>query len=886
MRPTVFTALLLFFFSLTPVRADDRVLRFFDFDERAAGNVEDLPMHWSKVTGTGLPTYLQGRMVRGVGRSSPYSFRFDLNGGSLMYRYEGRDLPAHVGGRYRVEGFVKTTVLENARARITLQLLDQDFSPLPGSRVDSDVYASAAGTAADWQPLMAEIRAEDPRVAYVQIDLGLLQPNLYAARTLGDRTIFNQDVQGSAWFTDVLVSQIPELMLTPTRPGGIFAGGEEPGLRMSVNDRILGDLNASVEIRDAAGNLLHQQNGPITPNGPPSADPMSAAVNKGLWQQTIMAPAMPPGWYIATLKVTSGGKVVGERSTTLVQLADGRKTLNPDVRLGLSAIDVPPGLWGQLPDLVAGVNGGRLKLALWSPNNDVQTADADTFQNLLTRLDDIGIRPTACITGVPPMMAELVGGNDLDHLLKADPTIWQNSLKLLVARHATHLDRWQLGADGSDVFARNPKWQAFYQQVRGSISELVPQSDLAFPWPALYETDQSIPGEVALSIPTSVLPEQIPLYVNDLKERSSRTFSLGLVPLDRHRYGRDVYTRDYVQRIVWAFASEATRVDVPLPCRISDDGRRLEPDELYPVLRTLAFWLADAKYAGKVPVAEGVDGFLFDRNGTGIIMAWTSAMQAEGRGVTTRLNVPGDAKIINCFGMPVASVPAGPGMVDVQLSSLPILITPVDAGLARLRASAGFDKPLLESSFQSHTRKFRMVNTMNEPISGTVKLVGEEGWNFLPGAIGFALNPGETLEKEVGIEFPYSTAGGPHKVEAVISLSSQTMQKIRVPMQLRLGLSDIGMQSLVLRDGDDVIVQQLITNYGTKAANYTAFAVLAGQARQEKLVTSLGASRTVLKRFRFAGAAKGASPKTPLKVRTGLREIDGQRMLNDDLVLQ
>ena len=49
-----------------------------------------------------------------------------------------------------------------------------------------------------------------------------------------------------------------------------------------------------------------------------------------------------------------------------------------------------------------------------------------------------------------------------------------------------------------------------------------------------------------------------------------------------------------------------------------------------------------------------------------------------------------------------------------------------------------------------------------------------------------------------------------------------------VPISLTLGLSDVGMQSLAIREGDDVMVQQIITNYGEKAINYTGFAKLHG----------------------------------------------------------
>ena len=95
-----------------------RILRNFDFEERRLGNAEDLPMNWSKVEGPGLPHYVNGYLATDRARSGQYSFRFDLNGGSLIYRYDAGQLRVQPGAHYRVEGYVQTTPLPNAKARL------------------------------------------------------------------------------------------------------------------------------------------------------------------------------------------------------------------------------------------------------------------------------------------------------------------------------------------------------------------------------------------------------------------------------------------------------------------------------------------------------------------------------------------------------------------------------------------------------------------------------------------------------------------------------------------------------------------------------------------------------------------------------------------------
>jgi hypothetical protein len=79
-----------------------------------------------------------------------------------------------------------------------------------------------------------------------------------------------------------------------------------------------------------------------------------------------------------------------------------------------------------------------------------------------------------------------------------------------------------------------------------------------------------------------------------------------------------------------------------------------------------------------------------------------------------------------------------------------------------------------------------------------------------------------------------------------------------------------------------VIVQQMITNYGDRPIDYTAFAIFPGQARQERLVTNLGAGRTTVKKYRFADV----DPKAGRVVRSGVKEQVGTRILNEEVPIQ
>src|SRR5271170_4836234 len=91
-RLSIFMALMPFLLAGAPPDVS-RVLKSIDFEERRLGNMEDLPMHWSKVQGAGLPSYVNGKLSADAAHSGQWSFRFDLNGGSLIYRYDPREVP-------------------------------------------------------------------------------------------------------------------------------------------------------------------------------------------------------------------------------------------------------------------------------------------------------------------------------------------------------------------------------------------------------------------------------------------------------------------------------------------------------------------------------------------------------------------------------------------------------------------------------------------------------------------------------------------------------------------------------------------------------------------------------------------------------------------------
>ena len=57
-------------------------------------------------------------------------------------------------------------------------------------------------------------------------------------------------------------------------------------------------------------------------------------------------------------------------------------------------------------------------------------------------------------------------------------------------------------------------------------------------------------------------------------------------------------------------------------------------------------------------------------------------------------------------------------------------------------------------------RRIRFTNPYRQAIAGTFKLRGPAGWTINPPTHTFTLNPGETLDRELTLEFPYNSFAG------------------------------------------------------------------------------------------------------------------------------
>jgi hypothetical protein len=849
-----------------------RVLKTFDFEERRLGNQEDLPMNWSKVSGPGLPHYVHGKLANDQSHGGQWSFRFDLNGGGLIYRYQAGLLKVQAGTHYRIEGYCLTTPLRNARARITAWFADSYGRLIEGSARHSELYAASMPGDA-WKKLTLSLTADVPQADSLVIDLELLQPSQYTPASERAAKVLEQDYRGNVWWDDITISQVPVVAMRTDKPANVFRLNEPVRIAAVVSDRSTDDLTAKFIVLDAEGRQVYRR----------TSRPEVQTVRTSAGRQARMlveVPTLPPGWYRAWLIMTSGGLRLQSASLAFVVLADSAKSAPGDGRFGVVATQLPFDSLAQLPAILPMLSAGRVKLAVWSDQGGVDSSNDAQFDRVLTGLGIAQITPSACLLSPPMKLADKLKGTGWPGVLKLKNEEWQSELAFLVSRYANHIEQWQLGPDDDTDFVSNPAARTVYDRVYKEFSQLIADPELAMPWPAWYELAPNAPSTIAFCVPTSVLPSQMPLYLKDLKRKSDRSISVSLQPLDRAKYGLQTQVRDLSQRIIYALAAGSTRIDVPAPLSAtsSEAGVRIDPDPLFMVERTIFSTLSGAKYKGRIEFGSGIQSFLFDRGGEGILVMWTKG-DSEGL-KSLPINIGLRPVCIDLWGnaTPLLRPSSDPSAkLPVGVGTMPIFLVDIDGPQAQFRAGVTIDNALLESSFRPHARHIRFSNTYNKPISGTLFFRAPAGWILTPASCAFTLNPGEASDQLVEFEFPYNAVAGLNSLQCEFTLEGEKNANFVVPLTLRLGLSDVGMRTIAFRDGREIYVEQTITNYGERPISYAAWAMYPDEPRQERLVMSLEPGSTTVRRYRFSNVSQD---KIGL-VRVGIKELEGSRILND-----
>jgi len=849
--------------------SERRVVKHFDFDERALGNVEDVPMHWLRYRAAGFPHFLAGQFDVEVGHDAPPSFLLKLEGKSLAYHYYATDIPVKPSSDYLISAWIRPEGLDYARAYVSGYFLDRDRNKIAQSERFS-VMVPGPDNSQDWQPVTVSLPGQYARARFMGLTVWLCQPEIWQARRGPDWQIYHQTIHGRAWFDDITVCRLPRIRLNTTEVSNVFPPQTTPSLLAEVGDPDGYGLEARLLVRDAEQRTVLSQPVPVRTSRTPKPF-------------TLEAPELPPGLYHATLTISAKQQELVRRELDFARLAplpSGRGGTPAPFGVDLGYLPVQGSDSVVNLTSLLGVKLVRLPIwqadttaqPLWQPNREFELL----LRNLVSR--QIGVVAT-----LDHPAQELADGNDLLHrslldIFSEPPDRWQPYLAMVLARHTDVVSHWQIGRETDFQVVEDSRLPGTLELINNEIVKLVTSPAVVSPWSVVHQmpVEELRTEYVCLQVPVNVAPESIPAQLAPFTRDNQHVLWVSLAGLQRQDYRRIPRLIDLAKRIVYSRVGGARTIFLLRPWEYRDGATRsAQPTEEFLVYRTLASLLGQATPVGKVYLGPQTECFVFDHGVTSTLVAWNN-YAADRDPTSVQLWLGEQARQIDLWGRASPLRRTG-ARQEVKVGRTPILIDGVDSWNARLRASLTMTPRHLESSFKVHRAWLRFANPRHEAISGRLELAGPSGWQLRPWQVRFALQPGQAFEQELTIRFPYNESAGQKLISARFCLDLDRNYQLLISLPVQLGLEGIEVQTIPqLLDGQ-LVVRQSVTNRTAETVKFRAALTLPDRAPQRRAITALLPGQSATKFYVF----KDAQNLIGQELRASLEEIQGRRILNE-----
>jgi len=850
----------------TPI-AVRRVIKSFDFDERRFNNYTNLPGAWRRHGGQGFPVYLEGRFDPDEGHGAAPSFRLDLDGGSLAYRYEGRDISVRPNSDYMIVTWVKSSGLETARAYLTASFLDRKGVRIPGTEQRSALVGGVVSDS-DWQSLSLRMRCDDPTARYVGLSVWLVQKKFWHQGPQRLREIEHEDIKATAWFDDISVYRMPRVSLRTVRPGSIFGKYDPVELLAEVSDPDGLKLTAQLIVYDADGQLIERQEIPVQVTG---RQEMHRVIYRDL----------PVGAYYAELFVTTDDVTLTRQWLRFVRVAD---RISPPAAtgrgFGVTLEDIHPALLPGQRELLRALSPQFIKVPVWSAQQafagqpvDQKALDAYLETGRETRSDPIGILMDDRTFEPGSSNSQLMSMLDM---FNEDPLAWKHLIGGIWSRYAGLIHVWQIGADGDDWVILDERIGALIPRLRKEMAELMSEPRLATIASVYHEAPGVQVGNCrSVFVPATVGPSDLSGQLEPLLSQDRSQSWVTVEPLPVGPYPRRQRLGDLAKRLIEARYQGvgAVFMNAPWGVRVDQLGARVDPCEDYIIFRTVADVLGDAKPVSRTTINGQVQCTVFDRNKMAILCVWDDYAPPEGR--LHRIMLGEEIQQVDLWGQ--VSTPQTVGSCQlIRVGPTPTFILNSLTWLIEFRRQFVVKPPVLEASFDNLDRHIEFTNTYHESISGLIRLKLAEDWDIRPNRFPFTLSPGEVFSQKIAIRFPLNAQAQVMPILAECTIEADRRYKFTTPAWFDFSLEGIDLDAFAYRTGSLVKVKLSMTNRTPDVVHFEGYVVAPGRQRIERVFSNFQPGQSLTRTFVLSDAAGLAGNY----VRVGLKELQGSRLWN------
>lgn len=825
-----------------------RVVRHFDFEEI----IEQpflLPIAFEEVRDrSGFPGFHTMRFSNAAAHGGAWSFEFVLQGGSVGASTDPFEISVIPGGDYRVTAWVKTAGLEHARARVVAVFHDQTGREIEASRVESEPIR----TGGRWRQIALTMRGHFDEAAHLGLELQLLQPDQFRTEGFDPSRPMLEDVTGRVWWDDVIIHQLPRIELSTSSPDNIIEAPSTPRLHVRVSDLAGDALTTAITVTDDSGRV---------------AESMSFPLRGGRLEREIDLPALPFGWYRATVTLREGTTPLIERSVTFLYLPSGA-TRPPvidewGVNLDGSSLD-------RIDDSAAIIQ--RLHIApvvipVWGRTTE-EAHLPGALESALDRILDVDGDVVFAFSVVPDLLADelKVDRSDVVAAFQKDGGLLDRFLEPILVRFGQRVQFWQLGSSLSARIGED-KDDAI-ERARARIGRLVPGPIIVLP--VSPEHVGGLPPSTTVSI---VIPSELtPSWTGAAVERplsDGRAAFISLDPLPAARFtGRDRVI-DLVLRAMYARRAGAVRITLERPWEYASD--QSTPASFDP---TLGAWLelrcvlGSARFAGEVPVGPGLQCWAFEDSQRMILVAWNESASPDQAELRVQL-AESDITVCDLFGNE-RSISLVGGVHRIVLSDEPVMITGADPRLVRFRQSFRIGPSFINSRASEHALEIDLINPWDIAISGTILLTAPRTWRFSPRRVRFSIPAGGEARLPLTLYLGRTELAGTKRIEAIVEFVAERTYSFHISTEAEIGLDtlEIATSWRVLRGQDgrfnDLLIQAHITNTADHPLDIESFIVAPGYSRMRRLTARLDPGDTTIKSF---------------YLRDGLRNLAGTRVI-------
>jgi len=188
----------------------------------------------------------------------------------------------------------------------------------------------------------------------------------------------------------------------------------------------------------------------------------------------------------------------------------------------------------------------------------------------------------------------------------------------------------------------------------------------------------------------------------------------------------------------------------------------------------------------------------------------------------------------------------------------------------------------MESTYGRRRADLVFRNTFRETLSGQLRINVPRDWELEPLAMPFVVDADKSVTVPLKVRCPRNEPAGAKWLNVRFRIHAPTAMEIHCRVPFELGSSALHTRAWWFLRGPNVVVQQEIENRGRRSMNLVSFLIAPQRPRQERRIPRLPAGQKVVKQYLL----EDWSTLLGKKVRLGLREVGGQRILSDLITIQ